>query len=323
MNRRAILQHQRLLRNLNERFASGDYYQAHQSYRIIVVRLVHEEKFSEAYDLLYEGAIKLLEVGRDNEGNDLALFLVDIMNHLDSANQLKHSEEELIHNIRVLFENIKPNSPERIELVTKSLSIPFLSSAAIRKQFAEVLWKEKSFAESRLHFLYSCDTGDNCGLMLVEYQTTSAYSSEVDLMIAQFVLQVLCTENKQLAKSVFCFYTLNHPQIRCSKPPFMMPLLNFICFLLSAIDKFSGKDNVFNILCTHYEKSLSRDPCYKDYLTQIGQIYFGQEKKSKQGGLFSNLFQSIFDVKEDSTSPEPTNSINVSESIRNQDVDLD
>lgn len=49
-------------------------------------------------------------------------------------------------------------------------------------------------------------------------------------------------------------------------------------------------------MCNLYEKSLSRDPSYGDYLEQIGQTYFGLEKKHKQGGgLLSGLFQSLFD----------------------------
>lgn len=58
----------------------------------------------------------------------------------------------------------------------------------------------------------------------------------------------------------------------------------------------SKNASVFNVLCSLYEKSLNRDPAYKDYLGTIGEIYFGQERKQKPGGggLFSNLFQSLF-----------------------------
>ena len=88
---------------------------------------------------------------------------------------------------------------------------------------------------------------------------------------------------------------------------------------------FRGKSNVFNILCNLYEKCLSKDPCYNDYLTQIGEIYFGIEKKAQSKGLFSNLFSSLFDFGQD---VEPDNNATVAETHQNvpqrdQDVDLD
>lgn len=229
---------QRLITKLEDRLEKGDYYEAHQIYRTIYHRLAREKKFNEAYNLLFSGAVKLLERKQYNSGADLANLLIDMLTTLNSINELDvHTEEGLISNIRCLFQHILPDSPERVQFVSKALSISFLSSLILRKQFAEILWKEKSFAESRLHFIYSSDSGDNSALMLVEYQTSSGYSNEVDLMIVQFVLQVLCIENKQLAHNAFLLYTLNHPKIECSKPPFVMPLLNFIFFLLSEIDK--------------------------------------------------------------------------------------
>lgn len=98
----------------------------------------------------------------------------------------------------------------------------------------------------------------------------------------------------------------------------------------------SKNANVFNVLCALYEKSLNRDPCYKEYLCTIGEIYFGQEKKQKTGGLFSNLFQSLFNNnpegeggRQDSfeysvggVSGLPS-TITSSAAAKNEDVDLD
>ncbi|OTF80631.1 DUF410 domain containing protein, partial [Euroglyphus maynei] len=290
--------HRRLLQKLNERFDQGDYYEAHQIYRTIYYRLVRENKFAEIYDLLYQGAIRLFDKGEQNSGADLALLLADLMlTKMTDLKQSNHDETTVLDNMTTLFSKISAELPERLEFVSKLLKIDYLSIATLRKRFAQILWTEKNYSDARLHFLYSSDNGDNCALMLIEYQCESAYPNEVDLMIAQFVLQVLCIKNHQLAHNVFFGYTLNHPKIRCTKPPFVTPLLNFLCFLIMAIDRYPGKSQVFNVLCNLYDKSLSRDPCYKDYLQQIGQIYFGVEKRQHpgSGGLFSNLFQSLFD----------------------------
>lgn len=330
---------QRLLVKLTDRLEKGDFYEAHQIYRTIYYRLMRENRYNEVYNLLFDGCIKLLDRNQFVSGADLANLLLEMLIKLDSASALNRSQDELIANIRLMFEKISPNSPERMQFVNKSVRIKFLPTTIIRKQFAEILWKEKNFCDSRMHFLYSSDNGNNCALMLVEYQTSIGYPFEVDLMIAQFVLQVLCIENWQLAHNTFYGYTSNHPLIRSSKAPFTTPLLNFLCFLFIAIEKFRlvshivsikfnplflprGKSHVFNLLCNLYAKCLSQDPCYTDYLSQIGEIYFGVEKKPQAKGLFSNLFQSLFDFSPEESDPMHTENP-VSALHRSDDVDLD
>jgi len=147
----------------------------------------------------------------------------------------------------------------------------------IHHQFALILWREKNFTESRYHFLhcgYSC--GEDCALMLIEYHITCGYPSEVDLFITQFILQLLClrksafisnygvtpsylesskpsssTFNDQLklnstnprssqhafANITLQSYIAKHPQIQKNDPPFLLPLINFLWFLLLAIDR--------------------------------------------------------------------------------------
>jgi Protein of unknown function (DUF410). len=50
---------------------------------------------------------------------------------------------------------------------------------------------EKNYALARYHFLHSTD-GSGCATMLVELHRQRGYSSEVDLFIAQAVLQLVC-----------------------------------------------------------------------------------------------------------------------------------
>lgn len=148
----------------------------------------------------------------------------------------------------------------------------------IHYQFALILWKEKNFTESRYHFLhcgYSC--GEDCALMLIEYHIKCGYPSEVDLFITQFILQVLCLQksafiasygvmpsyldinkpsssncndklklnlsNPRSLQHAFAnvtlqFYIAKHPQIQKNNPPFLLPLINFLWFLLLAIDRY-------------------------------------------------------------------------------------
>lgn len=58
------------------------------------------------------------------------------------------------------------------------------------------------------------------------------------LLTASFTtasLRFLCLKNKSSASAVFTTYTQRHPSIE-DGPPFVRPLLNFIWFLLLAVD---------------------------------------------------------------------------------------
>lgn len=47
---------------------------------------------------------------------------------------------------------------------------------------------EQNYCESRYHFLHSAD-GEGCANMLVEYSAARGFRSEVDMFVAQAVLQ--------------------------------------------------------------------------------------------------------------------------------------
>ena len=56
------------------------------------------------------------------------------------------------------------------------------------EEFIFVIFSEKNYAQAKYHFLHSKD-GFNCASMLIEYQTNNGYTSEVDLFVAQTVLE--------------------------------------------------------------------------------------------------------------------------------------
>ncbi|XP_055523091.1 Golgi to ER traffic protein 4 homolog [Wyeomyia smithii] len=67
------------------------------------------------------------------------------------------------------------------------------------------------------------------------------------------------------ASETFATYTEYHP--------FIIPLLNFIFFLLQAIEANQRKLVVFKTLCELYKPSIERDPSYEKYLQMIGMIF--------------------------------------------------
>lgn len=115
-----------------------------------------------------------------------------------------------------------PNSPERVAFVSRALKWSTggsgkLGHPKLHQLLAVTLWKgtfknttpfglssrrfvtflcpnflsvcsEQNYSESRYHFLHSSD-GEGCAQMLVEYSTARGFRSEVEMFVAQAVLQ--------------------------------------------------------------------------------------------------------------------------------------
>lgn len=60
------------------------------------------------------------------------------------------------------------------------------------------------------------------------------YNSKIIYMNPRY----LCLQNKATAQEAFNSYTSRHPKIN-SGPPYLLPLLNFLFFLLKTIDRYA------------------------------------------------------------------------------------
>ncbi|GAB6025728.1 hypothetical protein CHUAL_011712 [Chamberlinius hualienensis] len=283
----------RVLNKLKSSIKDGKYYEAHQMYRTLYFRYLAQRKYEELQELLYDGALDLLIHKQNSSGADLALLFVDVLVQSNSS-----VADGLIEKLSRLFELMSPDLPERSKFLSSALKWSSSNSVEckfghpkLHRSIAITLWKvEKNYQQSWCHFLRSTD-GDNCATMLIEYQNAQGYSGEVDLFIAQAVLQYLCLQNQITASVVFYRYTERHPKL-CTGPPFLLPLLNFLRFLLLAVE--SGKLAVFTVLCDQYQSSIKRDPTYSQYLDKIGQLFFGlPPPQPKNPSLFGNFLQSI------------------------------
>ncbi|RUS75485.1 hypothetical protein EGW08_016753 [Elysia chlorotica] len=278
---------------------AGNYYEAHQMFRTVYFRYSGQQKFAEAADLLYRGALILMQHNQHSSGADLSLLFLDVLNKSKSS-----VTDNIIGQISELFEKMDPECPERYPFLTKAITW----SSKVNKQhkrghpdlhqrFGVIFKQERNYLQARYHYIHSSD-GEGCAKLLVEFHTNHGYSSEVDMFITQAVLQYLCLQNKTTASLCFEIYTQKHPAID-KGPPFGMPLLNFIWLLLIALE--GGKLAVFTVLCEKYQVSINRDPNYREYLDQIGQLFFGVPPPQKTPqGLFGNLLQNVLvDVDSD------------------------
>uniref|UniRef100_A0A8D1DCD2 Guided entry of tail-anchored proteins factor 4 n=1 Tax=Sus scrofa TaxID=9823 RepID=A0A8D1DCD2_PIG len=274
---------QRVEGKLRASVEKGDYYEAHQMYRTLFFRYMSQSKHAEARELMCSGALLFFSHGQQNSAADLSMLVLESLEKAEVE-----VADELLESLAKLFSLMDPNSPERVAFVSRALKWSSggsgkLGHPRLHQLLALTLWKEQNYCESRYHFLHSSD-GEGCANMLVEYSTSRGFRSEVDMFVAQAVLQFLCLKNKSSASVVFTTYTQKHPSIE-NGPPFVQPLLNFIWFLLLALD--GGKLAVFTVLCEQYQPSLRRDPMYNEYLDRIGQLFFGVPPKqtASYGGL--------------------------------------
>ncbi|XP_063073180.1 Golgi to ER traffic protein 4 homolog [Engraulis encrasicolus] len=293
---------QRVEGKLRASVERGDYYEAHQMYRTLFFRYMSQSKYAEARELTYNGALLFFSHHQLNSAADLSMLVLESL----EKSEIEVQDEILEHLVK-LYSVMDAKSPERVAFVSRALKWSTGGSGKpgsprLHQLLALTLWKEQNYSESRYHFLRSAD-GEGCALMLVEYSATLGYRSEVDMFVAQAVLQFLCLKNKPSALMVFSTYTEKHPSIQ-NGPPFPQPLLNFIWFLLLAVD--GGKLTVFTVLCEQYQPSLKRDPMYNEYLDRIGQLFFGVPPKqsSSYGGLLGNLLSSLMGSGEDEEGEE-------------------
>nr|XP_014436380.2 Golgi to ER traffic protein 4 homolog isoform X4 [Pelodiscus sinensis] len=249
---------------------------------MLLSRYMSQGKHVEARELMYSGALLFFSHSQQNSAADLSMLVLESLEKSDAK-----VTDELLENLAKVFSLMDPNSPERVAFVSRALKWSSggsgkLGHPKLHQLLAITLWKD----------------GEGCANMLVEYSSSRGYCSEVDMFVAQAVLQFLCLKNKTSASVVFTTYTQKHPSIE-KGPPFVQPLLNFIWFLLLAVD--GGKLTVFTVLCEQYQPSLKRDPMYNEYLDRIGQLFFGVPPKqtSSYGGLLGNLLNSLMGTGED------------------------
>lgn len=284
---------ERVLQKCESCISDGNYYEAHQMFRTVYFRYNSQHKYAEAADLLYRGAMILLQHNQHSSGADLGNLLLDVLNKMKSP-----VTEDNIGKVTDLFKNMDPECPERYPYLTKAINWSRnvdkdhkRGHPDLHQSFGVIFWQERNYPQSRYHYIHSSD-GEACATMLMEFHTNHGYASEVDMFITQAVLQYLCLQNKTTANICFEMYTQKHPKID-NGPPYTLPLLNFIWLLLVALE--GGKLAVFTVLCEKYQVSIGRDPNYKEYLDQIGQLFFGvpPPQRTPSGGIFGNLLQNM------------------------------
>lgn len=349
----------RLVAKLKLAVQKRELYEAHQILRTINFRFISAiDKTIPLNNLLYQGACYLLKLEEFVSGQDISTlflessvkclqYLIDEKGETSKINLANQNLEYHIHNntfdwavcekvanLAVSLPNTELGRTKFIADALRILTPKLLNRCLLHEVLASKFWQNNDVISSRYHYLHcaSLENAQEIARLLVEYQSTGASYSEIDLFITQFILQFLClqcpldapklpnqkstatpsqtaigrkTRNviKSIAEKIFTSYTLKHPVLSplLGCIPFSsLPLLNFTYFIISILD--SDKEaSTFTMLCDIYRVTWSRDPNYQGYLTRIGTLFLGivDQSKQVQGGIFNNILLSLLEGTED------------------------
>jgi len=308
---------ERVISKLKNSIQNGNFYEAHQMYRTLYFRYLGQKKYTELESMLYDGSTLLFSHNQIESGIDLAKLYIETLKEGEFE-----PEDEQFKKISRLFELIPSENVDKQAFLVSGLQWSSAGSGShvgnprLHQYIAYSYWQKRKYNESRQHFLHSCD-GEGCGSMLVEFHLDQGFSSEMDLFITQTVLQYLCLKKHVVAALAFSTYTAVHPKL-LQGPPYPNPLLNFIWFLLLAIQS-SSTVSAYTVLCEKYKDFIDRDPQYVQYLDKIGQLFFGVPAPQKPKGMLSGLFNSLLSaMAEDSSDEEDVAGTSSQQSSRSQ-----
>lgn len=277
----------KLDQRLQTAIAERRFYEVHQLYKTIYFRFMTRRNYTDAMNCLITGSKFLLSNEQWESGIELSCLLIEV--YIKGKIELTDTQLNQLCDLLLHM----PPGDERMNFVNKALQLLHSHKSLLAKfneQFARILWWEGSFNEARFRIMLSSN-GYAAGCFLIALHERYGLRSEVDLFITQAVLQFLCMRQISVAMLTFYTYTRGHPLLEPGPPFVHFPLLNFLWFLMLAIEKKCNL-SVFAVLCEKYEPQLHRDSAYAKYLDKIGQLYFGiPPPKNEANNLFSHILQ--------------------------------
>lgn len=174
----------RVLKKLQTAMESGNFYEAHQTYRTLYFRYLSQpSKHDELIQLLYDGSSKLLAVGQTTSGCDLALLLTEVLQKTN-----RQVDEKILDKIEAIFERLVKAGRSAVvdeeeteeDGLTKGDSVDpssdrdtFVANLikwtktvapkhkfghpALHARLATTWWRMKNYEQARYHFLLSND----------------------------------------------------------------------------------------------------------------------------------------------------------------------
>lgn len=293
-----------------DRIAEGNFYEAHQQLRVVASRYVKASDYSNAADILSNGAVLLLTAGQGGSGGDLSMMLLnDIYTrgewHCDEANR-----NRLIEILRA-FPREEPTRRRFVqEMISWSAKFGELERGdpELHHAAGSVYAEEGEAYEAERHLLLgtSVSVPVLAGLHYTWYTADSPHLAAT--YASRSVFPYLVLGNLASASAAFRLFTSRlastNPQlftqsIESSKSEIeirvfpSLPLLNFMSLLLLACQK--GDPGLFKQLAKHYAVHLKEsEDMWGEALANIGEIWFGIRIPKGGNPLFDMMGNMFF-----------------------------
>ena len=97
--------------------SAGNYYEAHQMYRTLYFRHTAQKNYDDCLELIYRGALTLLNKDQFTSGADLTLLIIDTLDK--KGDGINDNFELWVLRLGVLIRKIGPNTVERETVVVR------------------------------------------------------------------------------------------------------------------------------------------------------------------------------------------------------------
>jgi len=296
------------------RIAEGNYYEAHQQFRVITSRYLKSSDYNSAADILSSGSLLLHRAGQSGSGGDLAITLLTDV-YIKAQWPVNRENKDRILEVLKAF---PPGEPTRKRFVqelgnwmTKEEiegSNSERGDAELHHEIGLIFASEGEAYEAEKHLLLGQTPQSVQPLANLHYQWYREDSPHTAAIYAsRSVLGYLVLGNLQAATTAMAVFTsqllssnagIPTQTIESSKSSVRifpsLPLLNFLSLLLLAVQK--GDKALFQQLAKHYAAHLKDvSELWSDPLAQIGEIWFGI-RIPRQGGnpLFDMMGSMMF-----------------------------
>ncbi|EEY68586.1 uncharacterized protein PITG_17700 [Phytophthora infestans T30-4] len=276
-------------KKLELQLEAGDFYGALQMYKTLFMRLLKgdepsAEQQNKAVVLAQEAALKLIEHDQNTAATEMANLMVSVFSDFHHAVDDAHKQR--IRQIDAAFQS-KPQFSADVAVFLKN-TVKWSAEEGARKRgdpelqllLARAYRTAGDFTHALKHFLHA-ENPQELADTLFQW-STQGYPSESDLYLARAVLQLLSLENLRDANKVYEAYVAKCQSVG---RPVDLPLFNFTRFLLLTLERDALP--LFQMLQERYAPALARDSSLKNYLSVIGQKFYGLQPP--RSGLSSLL----------------------------------
>ncbi|CAD1809350.1 hypothetical protein FOB58_003328 [Candida parapsilosis] len=303
------------IQRFQSKIDAGSFYEAHQTLRTITNRYVKAKQYSEARDLLYQGADILIKNKEHASASDLILYLIQVY----EEEGLKVTDREAKLKLIDLISSLPNNDPSLNDLAKASITWSQKSQGCekfgdnelhhlfgskliqvVEEDNIDYEQKAKIFAVAELHLVLG--TFESVPIYVNFLVATAKANSNTDAgaLLARPVLNYAYLKNIKFVKEAQTLFLrgIDAESEKVGDIDYYSnyPLLNFVQLLVEVLQKDPQTNSQkFRKLYDHY-KSVLKDGELLAPVEYLGKFYFNLNigNSNNQGGLMANLMSGLF-----------------------------